>query len=318
MATSTITNTVTGPTGVPISGTLVEIELVPNSGFRTNSQEIVQSYFTTTDVNGLWTATLERNSDITPANSYYIVTEHILASGNRQDSRQSFAFQVGAVGASLAASLVTALPAPVGQTALTVAAGDARYSLGGQSVVLAPGSSVVNTIQATGNFIGLVVKKFAGQAVDLQRWLSNDGTTVLASVSASGLLTAAGMAVSAGLGIASQFYSEINNVNSYIEMGAGSVKVIGRTSTANIIMFVKGMAAQAGNLQQWQDVNDVILATVSENGYFTTRKNVVPADAELVAGEAAYWLDSTNGACKFMIKAKQADGTVRTAAVALA
>lgn len=56
---------------------------------------------------------------------------------------------------------------------------------------------------------------------------------------------------------------------------------------------------------------------VSENGYFTTRKTSAPADAELAAGEAAYWLDSTNGAAKFMIKAKQANGTVVTGSVSL-
>jgi uncharacterized iron-regulated membrane protein len=76
-------------------------------------------------------------------------------------------------------------------------------------------------------------------------------------------------------------------------------------------------AAQAANISEWRDSNANIHATVSENGYHTTRKNTAPADSELVAGEAAYWFDSTNGAAKFMIKAKQANGTVRTAAINL-
>lgn len=56
----------------------------------------------------------------------------------------------------------------------------------------------------------------------------------------------------------------------------------------------------------------------NKDGYFTTKKVAAPADADLVASEMALWLDDTNGAAKLMVKAKQADGTVRTAALALA
>jgi hypothetical protein len=49
-----------------------------------------------------------------------------------------------------------------------------------------------------------------------------------------------------------------------------------------------------------------------------TSRNAAPADASLAAGQAALWYDSTNGASKLMVKAKQADGTVKTAAIALA
>lgn len=43
-----------------------------------------------------------------------------------------------------------------------------------------------------------------------------------------------------------------------------------------------------------------------------------PADASLAAGDCALWFDQTNGAAKLMVKAKQADGTVKTASIALA
>ncbi len=48
-----------------------------------------------------------------------------------------------------------------------------------------------------------------------------------------------------------------------------------------------------------------------------TRNLVAPADADLVAGDLTFWFDDTNGAAKLMVKAKQADGAVKTAAVAL-
>jgi hypothetical protein len=87
---------------------------------------------------------------------------------------------------------------------------------------------------------------------------------------------------------------------------------------AAIPLRVKGAASQSGNLTEWQDSAGAVLGTVSENGYFTTRKNAAPADAELAAGELAWWFDSTNGAAKLMLKGKTANGTVVTGQVALA
>jgi hypothetical protein len=89
-------------------------------------------------------------------------------------------------------------------------------------------------------------------------------------------------------------------------------------AAANVIpLTVKGFTSQSSNLQEWQDSSANILSTISENGYYTTRKNSAPADAELSAGELALWFDSTNGAGKLMIKAKTANGTVVTGQVAL-
>jgi len=43
--------------------------------------------------------------------------------------------------------------------------------------------------------------------------------------------------------------------------------------------------------------------------------NAAPADVALAAGQCALWFDQTNGAAKLMMKAKQADGTVKTGSV---
>jgi hypothetical protein len=45
--------------------------------------------------------------------------------------------------------------------------------------------------------------------------------------------------------------------------------------------------------------------------------NSAPADGDLAAGECAWWFDKTDGAAKLMIKAKQNDGTVKTASIIL-
>jgi hypothetical protein len=55
--------------------------------------------------------------------------------------------------------------------------------------------------------------------------------------------------------------------------------------------------------------------TVTIGGYLITTKNAAPADADLAAGRAAIWFDKTNGTAALNIKAKQADGTVKTATI---
>lgn len=66
------------------------------------------------------------------------------------------------------------------------------------------------------------------------------------------------------------------------------------------------------------DVSGNRVSGFNKGGVFFTQRNSAPADGDLVAGEMALWFDSTNGASKLMVKAKQADGTVKTGNVALA
>jgi hypothetical protein len=82
-------------------------------------------------------------------------------------------------------------------------------------------------------------------------------------------------------------------------------------------LAVRALSSQSGNIQEWQDSGGTLLSSISESGYFMTRKTTAPGDAELAAGEMALWLDPSNGAAKMMVKAKQADGTVRTGSLAL-
>ncbi|MEA2231777.1 MAG: hypothetical protein QOD83_1593 [Solirubrobacteraceae bacterium] len=82
-------------------------------------------------------------------------------------------------------------------------------------------------------------------------------------------------------------------------------------------LVARGRAGQSGNLLEVQDQTATPLSGFTENGYFFTRTRSEIADSELVAGELALWLDATDGAARLRIKAKQADGTVRTGEVAL-
>jgi hypothetical protein len=111
----------------------------------------------------------------------------------------------------------------------------------------------------------------------------------------------------------------VANTSLLVSAVNGSIGVHSQTGVATAIgLVVEGFTSQSGNLAEWRASGGAVYGTISENGYYTTRKTAAPADAELAAGELAFWFDSTNGAAKLMIKAKEAGGTVRTGSVALA
>lgn len=58
-----------------------------------------------------------------------------------------------------------------------------------------------------------------------------------------------------------------------------------------------------------------VVGGIHAGGYFYIAVNTAPADGILAAGQAALWFDSSNGAAKLMIKAKQADGTIKTGSI---
>ena len=80
-----------------------------------------------------------------------------------------------------------------------------------------------------------------------------------------------------------------------VTSATGEALLITPPAATSLGAVVKGFAAQSANLQEWRSSAAAVYGTVSENGYFTTRKTSAPADGELVAGEAAFWFDSTNG-----------------------
>jgi hypothetical protein len=52
-------------------------------------------------------------------------------------------------------------------------------------------------------------------------------------------------------------------------------------------------------------------------GHLATARTTPPDPDQLAAGQAVLWLDATNDAARLMVTAKQADGTLRTGAIAL-
>jgi hypothetical protein len=110
------------------------------------------------------------------------------------------------------------------------------------------------------------------------------------------------------------------------QTGASSTNVgvrIDTTGTATLWIGAdqSGTAAAGGIL--FGQLKDIALyrgsgTTIKTNAAYSTVHNTAPADGDLAANEMAIWFDPTNGASKLMVKAKQADGTVKTASLALA
>ncbi|HWU23656.1 MAG TPA: hypothetical protein VN088_19110 [Nocardioides sp.] len=78
MSGTVVQNTVTNPGGQPFARGNVHIELVTgvvNGAGYIAAGDIIDRFTTQTDKSGAWTATLAPNSSITPANTYYRVTE---------------------------------------------------------------------------------------------------------------------------------------------------------------------------------------------------------------------------------------------------
>lgn len=116
-----------------------------------------------------------------------------------------------------------------------------------------------------------------------------------------------------------------------LSTGGGNLTVgataIGTGADGSVLLQEAGVLAEDANLT-WDATNGLTVAkplavtgkaTVSDDGIFGGQvfiaANAAPADGDLAAGQMAIWFDDTNGAAKLMIKAKQADGTVKTGSV---
>jgi hypothetical protein len=105
----------------------------------------------------------------------------------------------------------------------------------------------------------------------------------------------------------------LTNVSS-LNIGASTGDLLDVSNDAGAQIIV----GPTGKLQAVDSTLNAQLTASPADGLAFFRYNTAPADATLSAGELAFWFDPTNGAAKLMIKAKQNDGTVKTASVALA
>lgn len=126
MATSTITNTITGPTGTAVEGATIVATLKPGPGFRiSDSSEIAARVTTTTDSSGDWSLSLERQSNISPADSTWWEIEEQIP--DAEGGARVWAISVPNTNSTLYASLTTPVSPDAVSLYLTRALADALY-----------------------------------------------------------------------------------------------------------------------------------------------------------------------------------------------
>jgi hypothetical protein len=145
VTTSLITNTIIDPAGAFVASVVVTAKLMPSTGFRTDTfTEVARSVTATSNASGFWSLALERNSNISPSNTWYEITEAV---PDANGGKRVWTIAVGASDQTVYASQVT--PAeqsptvvPAGTSYITQAAGDARYQALGSLGSATPATEV--------------------------------------------------------------------------------------------------------------------------------------------------------------------------------
>jgi hypothetical protein len=172
VATSVITGTITDGAGAAVSGVTVLCTLKPYGYRITEATAISARQSTTSNASGVYTFTLEEQSNITPQGSYYEIEEQIpVASGGRR----VWIITVGASDAAVAASLLANVPDQGAPDYLTQAQGDSRYAQTAD-IVLKAGSTMTGELTLSTSSPTSALKAASKGYVD----------TALASASVSG------------------------------------------------------------------------------------------------------------------------------------
>jgi hypothetical protein len=174
-----------------------------------------------------------------------------------------------------------------------------------------------------------IVSGGSGGGLPSQWTVGSDGSLTITISDAAGVLKLfrgsgaggriEGGVVDSGGGVeeANLAISGVGGGSSFVTVSNGSAA--GTASTidgeGHIDVFTKtGVNA----FEAWDDAGNTLRYALLKAGQPMLGVNAAPADADLAANQCALWFDPTNGAAKLMVKAKQADGTVKTASVALA
>jgi hypothetical protein len=219
---------------------------------------------------------------------------------------------------------------------------------------LAGGTMSGNIAMNNHKVTGLTAASGSGEALRYDEWTTaqdpghkhsklwaSDGSPVAVTVDAAGNVGIGTVSPGAKLHILSgiiktrgedytsdQLYSMVGNNN--VVLGTLGVSDNTTSGAGVLLKATNYLAAYTGGSERLRidSSGNVGIGTTSPgkkldvSGYIRgigviNTLNSAPGDGDLAAGECAWWFDKTNGAAKFMIKAKQDDGTVKTASISL-
>ena len=138
---------------------------------------------------------------------------------------------------------------------------------------------------------GIIVRGYPSQTANLQEWQDSSGN-ILAYITSSGSFNSAGqVAVVNG-----PVFNNTNNDGYMRPWTSTGSMVIGphpSGSVSNVILKVKGIASQTGDLQQWQDSSANILAKIDASGIETVQGLVVSSQPAQI-NNTVYGFSSSN------------------------
>lgn len=120
--------TITDPSNVPIAGVVVIARLRPvKAGIRVDDLSVITGELrAVTDVNGSYSLTLERNGNITPANTYWEIEERI---PRTKGGTKTWAVVSGATNFNISTAGTITIPEQLADTGISLEAADLRYVL---------------------------------------------------------------------------------------------------------------------------------------------------------------------------------------------
>jgi hypothetical protein len=128
----------------------------------------------------------------------------------------------------------------------------------------------LNTRAATN--VGLVVKGFTSQSVDLQQWQDSTGTVM-------GMISNAGRC-------RFPFFTDPTNTGAYLAMSTGSMTATPRSSNM-CPLICQGLSGQSVDLQRWQDNSANNLAKVDATGNMFANALTPTSGARITSGSGA-------------------------------
>jgi len=157
-------------------------------------------------------------------------------------------------------------------------------------------SAMVSINTANAGNKGLVVRGYASQTADLQQWQNSAGTTlskidkdgnIITGYATSSILAGGGRAIIDGYGAI--FTVDTLTVGSTSDrFAAGAVSIIHRSGNATDLTFgIKAMASQTGDLTQWRNSANTVLAKVDSIGNATFNTVYVGLGAGAVSSNIA-------------------------------
>jgi hypothetical protein len=128
----------------------------------------------------------------------------------------------------------------------------------------------ISAIATSAATIGAVIRGAASQTANLQEWQNSAGS-VLARVDQGGVIVSTSYIDAPSFANGGTFVLRFNGTLANFGTGTatGSQLTVTNATAANVGLIVKGAASQTANLQEWQDSNGSILASISATGDLT-------------------------------------------------